>query len=87
VTARHSIACERATDPLGGRIQWSAEVITKSELMNHKRVIPVSVSMAVNRMTQSKTLKLSSRVYMHLLIEKPAVSKHDVHKFRIICSW
>jgi hypothetical protein len=54
MTARHRM-CLHATDPLGGRIQWAALVITRNELMNKKRVISIALSVAVHCMTQTST--------------------------------
>ena len=52
---QHAAACVHPTDPLGGRIQWAARVITRNELMNKKRVTSIALSMAVNFMTPTST--------------------------------
>ena len=61
---QHATACVHATDPLGGRIQWAARVITRNELMNKKRVIYIALSVAVNCMTQTSTgFKITLKVF------------------------
>jgi hypothetical protein len=68
---QHAAACVHATDPLGGRIQWAARVITGNELMNKKRVISMALSMAVNCMTQTSiSLNITLKVLFVYNVER-----------------